>query len=262
MVFDYMEHDLSGLLDAGYVFEPNVVKCYMRQLLKGLDFCHANKVLHRDIKASNLLINNKGMLKIADFGLARAQAEHAEYTPRVITRWYRPPELLLGARNYGPEVDIWSVGCIFYELLLRKPLFPGKDDTDQLEQIFLVCGSPTPTSWPGFLDLPQAKNIEIEADGKPRHQNTLRQAHQKIIDPIALNLLEQMLALDPSRRISAAQALDHDYFWTDPMPLEPSQIAPYELACHDYSTKRRVKQRREQEQSDRQKRARRNENDT
>ncbi|RDX73795.1 Cyclin-dependent kinase C-1, partial [Mucuna pruriens] len=132
MVFEYMDHDLTGLADRpGMRFTVPQIKCYMRQLLTGLHYCHVNQVLHRDIKGSNLLIDNEGNLKLADFGLARSFSndQNANLTNRVITLWYRPPELLLGTTKYGPAVDMWSVGCIFAELLQGKPIFPGKDES-------------------------------------------------------------------------------------------------------------------------------------
>lgn len=130
MVFEYMDHDLTGLADRpGLRFTIPQIKCYMKQLLTGLHYCHINQVLHRDIKGSNLLIDNEGNLKLADFGLARSfSGDHnANLTNRVITLWYRPPELLLGATKYGPAVDMWSVGCIFAELLYGKPILLGKN---------------------------------------------------------------------------------------------------------------------------------------
>ena len=146
MVFEYMDHDLTGLAERpGMKFSIPQIKCYMHQLLTGLNYCHLNNILHRDIKGANLLINNNGILKLADFGLARSCAlENAKtLTNRVITLWYRPPELLLGARAYGPAVDTWSVGCIFAELLLGKPILQGKTEMEQLDLIFKLCGTPT-----------------------------------------------------------------------------------------------------------------------
>ncbi|GKV28851.1 hypothetical protein SLEP1_g37842 [Rubroshorea leprosula] len=155
MVFEYMDHDLSGLMDNDLMGLPDrrmrfsvpQIKCYMIQLLKGLRYCHLNQVVHRDIKASNLLIDNEGNLKLADFGLARLfSSEHnAHLTNRVITLWYRPPELLLGATQYGPAVDMWSVGCIFAELLSGKPIFPGADGVryffwDKIIECLLIGG--------------------------------------------------------------------------------------------------------------------------
>jgi cyclin-dependent kinase 12/13 len=132
----------------------------MQQLLEGLLYCHANKVLHRDIKGANLLINNEGQLKLADFGLARPFDDQARsYTNRCITLWYRPPELLLGATLYGPEVDLWSVGCVFGEMLLKKPTLPGKDEADQFELICRLCGTPTDANWPGVSKLPMYERL-------------------------------------------------------------------------------------------------------
>ena len=140
----------------------------MKQLLQGLHYCHTKNVLHRDLKASNLLINNAGLLKLADFGLARPYrqesggggAREREFTNRVITLWYRPPELLLGATRYGPEVDLWSVGCIFAELLLGRPLFPGADEAQQLDKITRLLGTPTEETMPGCSRLKYWEHVK------------------------------------------------------------------------------------------------------
>ncbi|KAK4398053.1 putative serine/threonine-protein kinase [Sesamum angolense] len=131
LVFEYMEHDLTGLASLpGIKFTEPQVKCYMQQLLSGLDYCHSHGVLHRDIKGSNLLIDNHGILKIADFGLASYfdDQQKAPLTSRVVTLWYRPPELLLGATQYGVAVDLWSTGCILGELYAGKPIMPGRTE--------------------------------------------------------------------------------------------------------------------------------------
>eukprot|EP01105_Mastigella_eilhardi_P019911 TRINITY_DN4705_c0_g1_i3.p1 TRINITY_DN4705_c0_g1~~TRINITY_DN4705_c0_g1_i3.p1 ORF type:complete len:290 (-),score=55.90 TRINITY_DN4705_c0_g1_i3:1087-1956(-) len=163
MVLEYMDHDLRGLVaEHRLEFSTEQVKCYMKQLLEGLKYCHENGVLHRDLKASNLLVNNAGILKLADFGLARTFSDSVpRYTNNVITLWFRPPELLLGATQYGPAIDMWSVGCIFVELLTGRPLFPGKSEQDQLDLIFNLCGTPTLDAnsdracvWPEVVDLP------------------------------------------------------------------------------------------------------------
>lgn len=183
MVFEYLDHDLTGLMDTREVnFSVEQVKCCMLQLLTGLEYCHKRDILHRDIKGtlprtwssrsassslrlafgllragSNLLLSADGYLKIADFGLARTCGENGrQYTNKVITRWYRPPELLLGANEYGPAVDMWSVGCLLAELLLRTPLFPGSSETDQLDRILKLLGSPSGDTWPAYERLPNA----------------------------------------------------------------------------------------------------------
>ncbi|KAK3023692.1 hypothetical protein RJ639_044302 [Escallonia herrerae] len=204
MVFEYMDHDLTGLADRpGMRFSVPQIKCYMRQLLTGLHYCHVNQVLHRDIKGSNLLIDNEGNLKLADFGLAR------------------PPELLLGSTKYGPAVDMWSVGCIFAELLHGKPIFPGKDEPEQLNKIFELCGAPDEVIWPGVSKIPWYNNFKPSRPLKRRLREVFRH-----FDRHALELLEKMLTLDPSQRISAKDALDAEYFWADPLPCDPKSGPP------------------------------------
>ncbi|KAF1334494.1 Cmgc/cdk/crk7 protein kinase, variant, partial [Globisporangium splendens] len=165
--FEYMEHDLCGLLNHPRVkFTRTQIQCYMRQLLCGVAFMHRNKIIHRDIKASNLLLNNSGMLKVADFGLSRfwneVNAKAGRYTNKVVTLWYRPPELLMGSTSYDFSVDIWSVGCIFAELLVGKPILQGKTEIEQLQLIFGLCGMPTEETWPGFFKLQGATTFEMD----------------------------------------------------------------------------------------------------
>ncbi|PSS26579.1 Cyclin-dependent kinase [Actinidia chinensis var. chinensis] len=245
MVFEYMDHDLTGLADRpGLRFTIPQIKCYMKQLLTGLHYCHVNQVLHRDIKGSNLLIDNEGTLKLADFGLARSfSGDHnANLTNRVITLWYRPPELLLGATKYGPAVDMWSVGCIFAELLHGKPILPGKNEPEQLNKIFELCGSPNEINWPGVSKIPWYNKF------KPARQMNkhLREVFRNF-DRHALDLLEKMLILDPSQRISAKDALDAEYFWTDPLPCDPKSLPKYE-SSHEFQTKKKRQQQRQNEE--------------
>ncbi|GMH24279.1 hypothetical protein Nepgr_026122 [Nepenthes gracilis] len=150
LVFEYMEHDLAGLVSHPAVkFTEPQVKCYMQQFLRGLNHCHSHGILHRDIKGSNLLIDNNGNLKIADFGLASLYdpCQSHPLTSRVVTLWYRPPELLLGANYYGKAIDLWSTGCILAELYARKPIMPGRTEVEQLHKIFKLCGSPSEEYW-------------------------------------------------------------------------------------------------------------------
>ena len=160
MVFEYMDHDMAGLLNAGYKFSVPQIRCLMHQLLEVLDYLHTEKqLMHRDIKCSNLLVGENMQLKLADFGLARfANREDGRYTNRVITLWYRPPELLLGEEHYTYSVDIWSVGCIMAELLLGFPAFVAKKETEQLDVIWGVCGTPTEDNWPTHKTLPMWNN--------------------------------------------------------------------------------------------------------
>ena len=172
MVMLYMEHDLSGLLDNRDVkFTVPIIKCYMLQLLKGLRYLHESNILHRDMKAANLLISNQGILKIADFGLARHYDEpvpvrgrgngeaQRDYTTLVVTRWYRPPELLLQLRRYTPAIDMWGAGCVFGEMFKRKPILSGKSDVNQAEIIFELVGSPNEQNMPGWKDLPGCEGV-------------------------------------------------------------------------------------------------------
>ncbi|XP_011001898.1 PREDICTED: cyclin-dependent kinase C-2-like isoform X1 [Populus euphratica] len=246
MVFEYMDHDLTGLADRpGIRFTVPQIKCYMRQLLTGLHYCHINQVLHRDIKGSNLLIDNEGNLKLADFGLARSFSnEHqSNLTNRVITLWYRPPELLLGSTKYGPAVDMWSVGCIFAELLHGKPIFPGKDEPEQLNKIFELCGAPDEVNWPGVSKIPWFNNFKPTRPMKRRLREVFRH-----FDRHALELLERMLALDPAQRISAKDALGAEYFWTDPPPCDPKSLPKYE-SSHEFQTKKKRQQQRQHEEN-------------
>lgn len=158
MVFEYMDHDLTGILThPSFVLQPENIKDLNKQMLEGLDYLHHRGVLHRDLKGSNILLNNEGKLKLADFGLARFYHKHRsefDYTNRVITLWYRPPELLLGATVYGPAVDIWSAGCIMVELFTKKAIFPGHDEIQQLQLVYEMMGTPTVESWPGADQMP------------------------------------------------------------------------------------------------------------
>lgn len=173
MVTPYMDHDLSGLLEnPGVTFTTPQIKCYMMQLLKGTAYLHENRILHRDMKAANLLINNKGILQIADFGLARHYEGPVprpgdgggeavrDYTTLVVTRWYRPPELLLQLRRYTTAIDLWGVGCVFGEMLVGRPILSGESDARQLEIIFDLVGSPTDESMPGWRSLPGAQGLQ------------------------------------------------------------------------------------------------------
>lgn len=236
MVFEYVDHDLTGLMDTpGIRFTEAQVKTYTKQLLSGLWYCHEREVLHRDIKGSNLLIDNKGNLKIADFGLARTFNDNvSRYTNRVITLWYRSPELLLGTEDYGPEVDIWSVGCLLAELLAKRPLFPGKDEPEQLELIFRGLGLPTEQVWPGWKALPLSKNIKFDSS-KPCIDALL-----KNVSPMALQFVKQLLSLNPKDRPSAFDALDHDWFWTEPYPT-PKEDMPTHQSVHEFQARMRNK---------------------
>ncbi len=162
-----MDHDLTGLFQHGNVsFETRHIKCLAAQLFRGLAFLHHKHIMHRDIKGANILVNRLGQLKIADFGLARAKqtdrytgriARDYDYTNRVVTLWYRAPELLLGEQRYSYGVDVWAAGCIFLEFYTKQPVFRGNTEVDQSELIWRVCGSPTSATWPEGMALPWYK---------------------------------------------------------------------------------------------------------
>lgn len=244
MVFEYMDHDITGLMDTPSIrFSEAQIKCCMIQLLAGLEYCHRNEVLHRDIKGSNLLIDNYGNLKIADFGLARSYGEQGRrYTNRVVTLWYRPPELLLGANEYDASVDMWSVGCLLAELLTRKPLFPGRDEAEQLDLIFQITGSPTEREWPRWRSLPQARLVSDSRIYPDQLESYFRKlaAHQGApCSHAVVDLIVQLLKLDPSKRLSATDALGHRWFQEEPYACRKDELPKQKESTHEFQAKRR-----------------------
>ncbi|PWN24966.1 Pkinase-domain-containing protein [Jaminaea rosea] len=237
MVFEYMEHDLNGVLHHPSVqFSAAHLKSLAKQLLEGLDYLHDKAVLHRDLKGSNILLNNAGLLKLADFGLARLYAKRrtdADYTNRVVTLWYRPPELLLGTTRYGTEVDCWGAGCIFLELFTRKAIFQGQDEIHQVQAIVDVLGPMSGARWEGAEQLPWFELIrptvpalgEPDADGGAVDvwSQRFRKNYAHLLSPPALDVAEALLHYDPRKRASAAQALAMPYFTEEaPKPKLPA----------------------------------------
>ncbi len=220
-VLPFYQTDLEMIIrDRGLALTAANIKSWLGMLLSGLEFCHQRGIIHRDIKPNNLLIDDaSNAIRIADFGLARTFAYPVErMTSQVVTRWYRSPELLFGGRHYGPPVDVWAVGCIFAELMLRTPFLPGETDMGQLRAIFAALGTPTPTDWPAMASLPDY--VPFPAAPPPQPLGTIFTA----ASGDAIDLLGRMLAFDPARRITAREALSHAYFASGPPPTEPAQL--------------------------------------
>ncbi|KAF5936133.1 hypothetical protein HYC85_027262 [Camellia sinensis] len=232
LVFEYLDLDLKKHMDSCPEFskDPRLIKMFLYQILRGIAYCHSHRVLHRDLKPQNLLIDRRtNALKLADFGLARAFGIPVRtFTHEVVTLWYRAPEILLGSRHYSTPVDVWSVGCIFAEMVNQRPLFPGDSEIDELFKIFrstapdnifalykffmnsqlvhLVLGTPNEDTWPGVTSLPDFKSAF------PKWPSKDLASVVPNLDSVGVDLLSKMLCLDPSRRITARSALEHEYF--------------------------------------------------
>lgn len=232
MVFEAMSQDLTGLIESDYSknFSLGQVKCYLQQLFEALHYCHKNGILHRDLKPSNILLNQKGEVKLADFGLSRpystGSSETRPFTNRVVTLWYRPPELLLGATKYGPGIDMWSAGCIMGELLLNKPLLPADNEPNQLKYIWHMCGTPDRNGWDDVVKLPLYPTLKPTESQDRKLQQRLTSSGDRghWMTKSAVELLDALLTLDPEKRISAESALNADFFWSDPMPTEKDKL--------------------------------------
>jgi len=211
----------------------------MLQMMTAVAALHETWIVHRDLKTTNLLVNYRGILKVCDFGMARhCGSPYRAYTEEVISRWYRPPEILIGSPSYSTGVDVWSIGCIFGELLQRSVAIPGDSELDQVEKIFTLCGTPTAETWPAYSALAIKKGLKFAA-----RPSTLRvrfpkqgydpqyvhgeQCKTTSLSPEGADLLELLLTCNPDKRISAADALDHPYFEVSPPPepLTPEHLA-------------------------------------
>jgi len=209
LVFEYEDIDLKKYIaNYGGSLTMALAKSFMYQMMKGLSFIHAHKVFHRDLKPGNLLINRKGELKIADFGLARSfDLGDKDFATEVVTLWYRSPDVLMGSTSYTTSIDIWSAGCIFTEMLNGKALFQGIDPEDQLAQIVKVLGTPDEKTWPGVSEFSGYKDLPI-FPGQKIHDVV------PAADEDAIDLLEDMLVCDPSLRLSSPEVLQHSFFFS------------------------------------------------
>lgn len=271
LVFEYCEHDLAKLLDYHYQkqrhprglmsarwgargspFSEANVKRLLQQLLSALAHIHDYRLIHRDIKLSNLLYTTQGQLKVADFGLSRCLPplddcdEHGNYnmTQNVVSLWYRPPELLLGSKRYAQNIDIWGCGCVWAELLLGSPLWACKGEREQINTIFTDLGPPTTVTWPGFVDMPKVQlgraiASEVEQQSSKRGEEykgnikrSSRSSSMSLLESFrflttpGLVLLTHLLSYDANhQRLSAEQALQSSYFLADPLPT-PIEAMP------------------------------------
>jgi len=215
LVFEYLERDLKQYMDdmSGVKLAMNNVRIFLFQLLRGLTYCHKMRILHRDLKPQNLLINQKGELKLADFGLARAKSVPTKtYSNEVVTLWYRPPDVLLGSTEYTTAIDMWGVGCIFYEMVTGRPLFAGQNVKEQLLFIFKKRGTPTDESWAGI----SSNKKFLEYEFKHYQPEPLETAAPRL-DHYGRELLIGFLKYETEQRISARNALHHSTF----KPLGP-----------------------------------------
>uniref|UniRef100_A0A7S2GAC5 Cyclin-dependent kinase 2 homolog n=1 Tax=Octactis speculum TaxID=3111310 RepID=A0A7S2GAC5_9STRA len=235
LVLELLDTDLEDVLYKRKVeLSPSDIKSYVQMMLQGLEFCHSHCILHRDLKPGNVFVSAQGIVKLADFGLSRCHGgqQTLYMTPEVITQWYRPPELIFGACEYGGAVDMWSIGCLIAELWLKQPIFAGLpegsdkggttvtqqvSDIDQLGKIFMILGTPNETTWPGVTLF--NRYVEFQETSPIQWEAVLSNA-----DESGVQLVEETLQLDPHRRLTATQALKHTYFTVPPKPTPPSDL--------------------------------------
>jgi len=225
LVLEYLPlGDLEMLIrDAEHVrYGAADIKAWMGMLSRAVWFCHESFVLHRDIKPNNLLIAADGEVKLADFGLARSFADpHQLMTSNVITRWYRPPELLFGAKHYSGAVDVWSVGCVFAELVLRVPYLAGNTEVDQISLICKWVGKPAEDNWPGVSQLPE---YTVPSEPSPPKDRGYYAQTFGTIGADGVDLLMKTLLLDPKKRITARDMLRHEWWHAEPKPTRKQDL--------------------------------------
>ncbi|NXU41053.1 CDK10 kinase, partial [Drymodes brunneopygia] len=224
LVMGYCEQDLASLLENMQTpFSEAQVKCIILQVLKGLQYLHENYIIHRDLKVSNLLMTDKGCVKIADFGLARTYGMPPKpMTPKVVTLWYRAPELLLGMTTQTTSIDMWAAGCILAELLAHKPLLPGTSEIHQIDLIVQLLGTPNENIWPGFSKLPLATQYTL----RKQPYNNLKHRFPWLSEA-GLRLLNFLFMYDPKKRATAKDCLESSYFKEKPLPCEPELMPTF-----------------------------------
>jgi len=256
MVFEYLEYDLTGILETKEItLTADHIKSWSQQLLSGVHYMHTNGVIHRDLKASNLLVNRNGELKIADWGLARSWNQKMKrLTNRVITLWYRPPELLLGSIRYCPKIDMWSVGCIIAEMFRRSGFLKGGNESTQLDLIFKTAGHPTLEEWPSIhQECPlwknyEPKNADISLPRNIRDSLKVHLPNPQWMTEKAKDIIDNLMVLNPACRWSAAQALDADYFFEDPI-VKPANklLMKFRVdSVHEWEARKKSEQLRQE----------------
>lgn len=245
MIFEYADNDLSGiLLNNEISLSPANCKHIFKQLLEGIQYLHSRRILHRDIKGSNILIDNRGQLKITDFGLARRMKDERDYTNRVITLWYRPPELLMGTTKYASEVDMWGCGCLLVELFHKLAIFQGTNELEQLQAIFSIMGTPTVEEWPNIFNMPwffmmiPQQETKFESSFEQKFASLLPSRH-------CFELAKGLLLYDQDKRWSAAEALRSEYFKEEPRP-EPLNLIGFD-GWHEFEAKKQKRKEREEQ---------------
>jgi serine/threonine protein kinase len=227
MVFEYLPNDLERFVrrrGGPHTGLPLAhVKCLARQLLDGLAHCHALGIVHRDLKPSNLLIGDDGRLRIADFGLARDTVNNdGRFTNEVVTSWYRAPELLLGSVGYGPEIDMWSVGCVIIELLIGRPFFHARTDIEQVAMVFHTMGRPNDVNMPTWRTLPNVSALQM--DTFPAQSKLASVLARRGIDDGTARMLLRVLTLNPRARPSAAELMRDQWFDAAPRACEMGEV--------------------------------------
>ena len=209
LVFEFVERNLLEVLEeSSNGIGEDMVRSYIYQLCKAIEYCHRQDVVHRDIKPENLLISTGHELKLCDFGFARIMPKGGPMTDYVATRWYRSPELLLGS-PYSKGVDIWAIGCIMGELTDGQPLFPGENEVDQLYLIQKTLGPLTSDQYEAFQKNPRFLGLKFPEIGRPE---ALEKRYMGKLSRVALNFMKSLLKMDSKQRLTAAETLQHPYF--------------------------------------------------